>query len=93
MTIELSVETLRGVAKSMGSRLTVEQLLEMAREAPARSPISDLDALKENARRKTAAREASGIDPWIECRASLSGERIFDVDALEYQKKMRDEWV
>ena len=63
-----------------------------AREASVSAPFPDLETLKENARRKTAAREASGIDPWVECRKSLAGGQLFGVDALEYQKKMRDEW-
>jgi hypothetical protein len=63
------------------------------REAPVFPPFPALEELKEEARRKTAAREASGIDPWIECRKLLNGRQIFGLDALEYQRKMRDEWV
>ena len=64
-----------------------------AREAPIFPPLPALEELKEKARGKTAAREASGIDPWIEFRKSLNGGHIFGVNALEYQQQMRNEWV
>ncbi|MDR2588967.1 MAG: hypothetical protein LBC67_06015 [Spirochaetales bacterium] len=65
---------------------------EPAREPVVLPPLPSREELLEKAGKQYLDWKKSGIDPLIELRKSLKGKQVFGVDALEYQRKIRDEW-
>jgi hypothetical protein len=72
----------------------VERAAKEAPRAYTPEPFPSLEALKEEARQKTAARHAemlrTGVDPLARFAGCLKD--VFTEDGVEYQRRMRDEW-
>jgi hypothetical protein len=74
------------------AEITVRVSANAAPEPAVFPPFPTMEELDADARRKTAERKATGIDPALEIRKSLNGRQIFGMDGVAYQRKIRDEW-